>query len=340
MLNRDFFAFCTSLKPLELKALGALSRARHIPSGQTIYCAGDKSDALYIISRGMVEIVQENASRTAPGTYLSRGDIFGDVEVLTDLPREHLVRTCAEVSLQAVHRRDFPEMLRRVPSFFRYLSEQLASRLLQARDVALSRSHCLELSGSLSNFDLVTVYQTITHSSQTGRLSILDEQGNSIATFFFESGQPRSGQFQHLSGEEAFTQLFLADDLAGTFAFSSGDVAPSGTEAARIGLKAEKMLITALQARDEFNALRAELPNASTTIECLRREPRLERDAPEQLTPLAQQIRQLLEQGPLGFDRLYLRLGVSELKIYAAVAELLRADHVTTSPSPSARKVA
>src|SRR4051812_43005669 len=171
--NRDFFGFSTSLKPLELKALGQLSEVRHIFGGQTIYNIGDESETLYIISRGMVEIVRENSS--AGETYLSRGDIFGDVEVLSGTPRTHLVRSREGVSLRVFHRENFDQLLERVPAFFRYLSEQLAARLLQARDVAVSHSHCRELSGSLSQFDLVTIYQTITNSSQTGELAIRGE---------------------------------------------------------------------------------------------------------------------------------------------------------------------
>ena len=96
------------------------------------------------------------------------------------------------------------------PSFFQYLSEQLAFRLAQARDLALAQSHCLELSGSLSNFDLVTIYQTIVNSSQTGELRISNEKSDLISALFFEKGQPRCGQFEHLTGEEALWQLFLS----------------------------------------------------------------------------------------------------------------------------------
>src|SRR5438093_3803342 len=154
MLDRDFFGFCTTLKPLELKAMGKLSQVRHLKEGETVYSPGDSGDALYIINRGVVEVVQSNATKRPAETYLSRGDIFGDVEVLTELPREHLIRAREPVSLQCFHGKNFAELVGRVPSFFQYLSERLAFRLSQARDLTLAQSHCLELSGSLSNFDL------------------------------------------------------------------------------------------------------------------------------------------------------------------------------------------
>ena len=85
MLDRDFFAFCTGLKLLELKAIGELSRVRHLGEGETIYSTGDPGDTLFIINRGVVEVIQPSAQKSAPATYLSRGDIFGDVETLSGL---------------------------------------------------------------------------------------------------------------------------------------------------------------------------------------------------------------------------------------------------------------
>jgi CRP-like cAMP-binding protein len=159
--GRDFFGFCTTLKPLERKALGALSEVRHLEEGETVYSPGDPADSLYIINRGVVEVVQDSGNEKAAVTYLSRGDVFGDVEALSGLPRRHLVRIREAASFQCFRRRDFPQLIERIPSFFLYLSKQLALRLWRAGDVALAQSHCMELSGSLSNFDLVTIYQTI-----------------------------------------------------------------------------------------------------------------------------------------------------------------------------------
>src|SRR6478609_62829 len=154
MRDRDFFAYCTSLKLLELKAIGELSRVRHLEEGEVIYSTGDRGDALFIINRGVVEVAQP----PAPATYLSRGDVLGDVETLSGLPRKHMARACEPVSLQCFQAKDFAELIKRVPSFFHFLCNQLASRLAQARDLAMAQSHCLELSGNLAHFDLITVY--------------------------------------------------------------------------------------------------------------------------------------------------------------------------------------
>jgi CRP-like cAMP-binding protein len=327
MPDRDFFAFCTSLKPVELKAMGELSCVMHLDEGEIIYSAKDPGDALYVINRGLVELVPDASIRVTPSTYLSRGDIFGDCEALSDLPRTHLMRAREKVSLQCIRSKDFAELARRVPSFFRYLCEQMAGHLLQTHELALSKSHCLELSGSLANFDLVTIHQTILSSMQTGELSILDETAQPVATFFFERGRPRSGQFEHLTGKEAFWQLFLSESLAGTFSFSSCEQPASDhARSTEIEHNERDMLISALQYRDEFQALKAKYPDKNMKLRRRKLNFSWPAQADPELQPIAEQIWQLAYTTPLSFSNLYRKCSVCELKIFQVVDQLVETE--------------
>jgi CRP-like cAMP-binding protein len=340
MVDRDFFGFCTSLKPLELKALGELSHTQHLGAEETIYAAGDPSDTLYIINRGVVEAGRDSGRKTSEA-YLSRGDIFGDVEVLTEQPRKYLVRTHEPVSLQCFHRKDFAELVRRVPSFFQYLSEHLAFRLAQARDLALARSHCRELSGSLSDFDLVTIYQTIVNSSQTGELRISNEKSDLISTFFFEKGQPRCGQFEHLTGEEAFWQLFLSDSLAYTFSFSACDRPVSDwIQSESITRNQWDLLITALQSRDELHQLKERMPDADATLCRQKSKFSWPPVAPPELQPNAEEIWSVAGRAPVTLAGLFRRCTFCELKIYQVVDQLLQSKHFEWSCREFAEEVA
>lgn len=338
MLDRDFFAYCTGLKLLELKAIGELSRVRHLPEGATIYSTGDPGDALFIINRGVVEVIQPSARESAPAVYLSRGDVLGDVETLSGLPRKHVARACEPVSLQCFERKDFPELIRRVPSFFHYLSEQLALRLAHARDIAGTQSHCLELSGNLANFDLITVYQTIANSSQTGQLRISNSSGELISAFFFEQGQPRCGQFEHLTGEEAFWQLFVGGDLAGTFAFSTAELPEKNwIQSERITKNASEMLINALQGRDEFAELKTRFADHSETVH--RTKPNMDwpASAAPELLPVAQQVWAFLADAPATLPAIFRHCTVCELKIYQIVDELLQTRQLAWSGAINAK---
>ena len=341
MLDRDFFGFCTSLKPLELKALGELSRVRHLAEGETVYSTGDPGDTIFIISRGVVEVIQPSAQKSAPAAYLSRGDVLGDVEALSGVPRKHVVRTCEPVSLQCFHQKDFPELIRRVPSFFHYISTQLAYRLSQASDVAVAQSHCLELSGSLANFDLITIYQTIVNSSQTGELRISNPKGELISAFFFEKGQPRCGQFEHLTGEEAFWQLFVSEELPGTFAFSAQELpVKDWIQSERITKNASEMLINALQGRDEFAELKQRFGGNGATLQRNKANLSWPAGAPPESKAVAEQMWELATKGPVTVLHLFRHCAVCELKVYQVLEELVHSNHFVWSNLVSDEKVA
>ena len=340
--SKDFFGFCTGLKPLELKALGELSEVRHLEQGEIVYSPGDPADSLYIINRGVVEVGEVNATKKAAYTYLSRGDVFGDIESLSGLPRRHLVRTHEVASLQCFRRRDFPEVIQRIPSFFLYLSKQLALRLWQANDVALAHSHCMELSGSLSNFDLVTIYQTSLNSFQTGELRISNEKDEIISACFVENGQPRRCQFEHLNGEEAFWQLFLSESLPGLFSFFAGErPSPEQMEEGPITRNGQELLIRGLQARDEFKELKDRLPDTNAILRRRQLNISWPEIAPQDLRPLAEEIWQIVYSKPLTISELFRRCGVCELKLYRVIDELVRSQHFDLLPaSPSTEGLA
>lgn len=341
MPHRDFFAFCTSLKPVERRAIGELSYVRRAVGGEAIYRPGIPADTLYIINLGVIEMIPADTGGGATPTYLSRGDIFGDLEVFTQVPRRHLARARDVVSLQSFEARDFAELLDRVPTFFRYLTEQLAHRLVRAGDAASAQSRCLQLSGSLANFDLVTVYQTIVNSAQTGELSIRGAEGELVCTFFFEAGNPRWGQFQHLTGEEAFWQLFLDETSHGSFSFSAGASGISHlTEGEKITRHPGDMLISALQLRDELHALKDAMPDPTALVRRRKSQFAADQFSPKSLRSTAEQIWQRSDRGALPLGNFYKQLSVCELTIYRALSELIQSGHLELASAELPKKVA
>ncbi|CAN5513485.1 hypothetical protein BH20VER3_BH20VER3_22800 [soil metagenome] len=325
MVQRDFFAFCKSLRLIELKAIGSLSRVRHYPEGECVYQPDEEGDELFIVTRGAVELVTEHARPGAPSTLLSRGDIFGESGALMEIRRDHTARACAPLSVQCFLRRDFAELLQRVPSFFLFLSEKMANRLFQARELTHLPNTSLELTGSLANFDIVTIYQTIIQSMQTGLLTIADEEGETISTFYFEKGTPRWGRFQHLSGDEAFWQLFLHEHRSGSFTFSNETQvrADWGANSAVTG-QADEILINAIRMRDQFDHLRKRIHEG---VERLRRKKLnliWENPDLQDLLPVAEEIWQLAYSKKLTLADLHSQSQFCDWKIYRTVDEMIR----------------
>ena len=334
MSKSDFFSFITSLKLIERRALGELSQVIHLDEGTTVYSTGEESDAFYIINRGAVEVIHESAgylggNTHSPVSYLSRGDMFGEIEVLSGTPRKNAIRACEPVSMQRFAKKDFPEIIRRIPSFFYYLCQQLTDQIARMTDTAFVQSHCLELSGNLANFDLVTIYQTILNSAQTGELVVLNEATEPAAIFYFEDGLARSGRFYHLMGEEAFWQLFLHEKLDGNFSFSITEQRAAIDQfGPQITRNPTDLLITALQYRDEFKGLMDELPDPTSLI---RREKLNlawgDSGDEAELRPVAEDIWQTCYSSTLALADLCERMPVCELKFYKTILLLLDTGH-------------
>lgn len=325
MARRDFFSFCTTLKPIELKALGELSRVRHLQKGELIYRTGESAEAVFSVNRGVVELARDLPDgKGEERTFLSRGDIFGGVEALAQIRRTYNATAQEPVSLQCFERQNFTAICQRIPTFFLFLCEQMAMQVHQTIS-AVAPNGCQELSGNLANFDLITIHQTIISSGQTGELCLLNDNGERIATFSFENGAPRSGQFQHLTGEEAFWQLFLCDDIPGTFSFSAG--ARPITEclqSAAINQGPHELLLSALHFRDELHALRKTMPESRTPLERRGNFFQWPLDADQNLRPVAERIWQLMDGRRATLDQLFRLNSICELKIAIIVEQMLR----------------
>jgi hypothetical protein len=291
--------------------------------GEVLYAPGEPGKAFYIINRGVLEVL----AGTTPGhssVYLSRGDIVGEVEAFSQTAHIHVVRAHEAVSLQCFPQANFSELLRRVPAFFRYLCEQMAALLLKNREITGEQSRCLELSGRISNFDLATIYQTIVSSGQTGELNIKDEKAETIGAFYFDAGRLWAGQFQHLTGEEAFWQLFLTDNLSGTFAFSAGkQPLTDWIKSEPIAHNGRDLVITAFQFRDELAALRKEMADHATPVRAKATDLKWNGESPAALTSLADRVWALLSRNPQTIHNLYRGCSVCELKVYQVVNELV-----------------
>ncbi len=325
MVQRDFFTFCKSLRLVELKAVGQLSVVRHFAEKEIVYNVGDEGEELYFVTRGAAELIPRNVRAGGPTTVLSRGDIFGETGALMELPRDHSARACSALSVQCFRRSDFHDLIQRVPSFFFFLSEKLANRLFQARELTHPHNSSLELTGSLANFDIVTIYQTILQSMQTGLLTIADEQGETISTFYFEKGAPRWGRFEHLRGEEAFWQLFLHEHHSGSFSFSNQtQVRADWGEGSEVTGQGDEILINAIRMRDQFDHLRKRIRDSSERLK--RQKLNLEWGNPDlqDLRPVAEEIWQLAYNDELTLAELHRRSSFCDWKIYRTVDELVK----------------
>jgi MFS family permease len=100
--------------------------------GETIIREGDTGDRLYLIKTGNVHISHQAVGHhEVPLSTLSRGDYFGEIALLRDVPRTATCRAVDTVELYTLHRSDFQTLRDQSEGFDRALQARS-----EARDVA------------------------------------------------------------------------------------------------------------------------------------------------------------------------------------------------------------
>jgi MFS family permease len=125
-----------NLLPLELmdEIVGRLRLERYAPDA-IIVRQGDVGDRMYLVKTGQVRVVQMRAGQEATLTLLARGDYFGEIALLEDVPRTATCRALGEVEVYALGREDFKELLARSEAFSEAVRAESIARTGAAPDL-------------------------------------------------------------------------------------------------------------------------------------------------------------------------------------------------------------
>jgi ATP-binding cassette subfamily B protein len=112
---RDYPVF----RDLEQSVLDEMARffvAESYPAGRNVVVQGEIGDRFYLIARGRVEVVKEDASAGSQKVaVLDDGDYFGEVALLQRVPRTATVRTLSPSLLLSLRDTHFQALLQRQP---------------------------------------------------------------------------------------------------------------------------------------------------------------------------------------------------------------------------------
>src|SRR5688572_20509697 len=124
--------------PHEVRArLASAAGSRSLPAGDVLVREGEAGDSLYVVASGRLEVsVDGKTVRT-----LSRGDVVGELALLTTRPRTATVRAVRDSELAVIGRDAFQELLVRHPEVLVEVVELLIERLPQAGRTVLPTSH-------------------------------------------------------------------------------------------------------------------------------------------------------------------------------------------------------
>jgi ATP-binding cassette subfamily B protein len=130
----------TALDESHLAAIADRFVTERYPRGKRMIEEGDPGDKLYILARGSAEVRKRDADgeeRTI--AVLEDGDVFGEIALLDDVPRNASVVARAPCLLLTLGRQQFDHILATVPGL-RIAFEQVAAAR-RREEAALGREH-------------------------------------------------------------------------------------------------------------------------------------------------------------------------------------------------------
>jgi CRP-like cAMP-binding protein len=117
----DFFY---SLNIMDLDALIKALKKRKAKPGEVIIKQGEIGDKFYLIGSGAVNVSINNKKVTE----LGEGDFFGEMALVTDLPRTATITVVEPTNLFLLYKRDFKKILLSKPKIAHIINEVLEKR--------------------------------------------------------------------------------------------------------------------------------------------------------------------------------------------------------------------
>lgn len=103
-----------------------------IPAGEYVFREGDLGTEMFIIQEGEIHILKKLGTETRVLTRLEKGDFFGEMAVLENVPRSADAYAVSETKLIAINGSRFDEMIRRNPEISVRIMRKYSRRLREA----------------------------------------------------------------------------------------------------------------------------------------------------------------------------------------------------------------
>jgi CRP/FNR family transcriptional regulator, nitrogen oxide reductase regulator len=134
------------LSPEDQRRIAAVATIREYTRGDRLWSEGDSSESLTVIVRGRVKIVKEGESSDMIIEIFGEGEPVGAIAVYNYMPYPAGAIAMEPVTLLAVPRRDYFELIDRHPDFARAIIRELTKLVVAlARKVEEMRGQKVEV---------------------------------------------------------------------------------------------------------------------------------------------------------------------------------------------------
>jgi CRP-like cAMP-binding protein len=118
--------------------------------GDFVFREGELGTEMYIIHEGKVEILSGSGVGEQLLSVLEKGDFFGEMAILEDLPRAASARAVTDVKLLQINGSTFDQLLRNNPEIAVRMMRKLARRLRETDELLRSSTGNREAAVSVS----------------------------------------------------------------------------------------------------------------------------------------------------------------------------------------------
>ena len=137
--------FFTGLSPAILHEVSLNCTQVLVPAGRLLFRQGDPSDSLYIVATGRLDVSIEIEGHDPASIYeAGRGQIVGEMGLLTGDPRSATVRSLRDSLLFRLSKQHFEELLQLYPALTRRIACDLSERLKQSNVRSFHRNYSVK----------------------------------------------------------------------------------------------------------------------------------------------------------------------------------------------------
>lgn len=198
-----------------IRQIITLLKPARFEKDQTIVKCGDPGVYLYIIIDGRVQVLGDNGVVIA---ILGKGDVFGEMSLISGEPVSSEVWTLEPVRVLYLDGKRFRKLLSSFPSLKLYFARLLARRLSRV-NLIRSRKLVAGMTGMLSEMPPSELFQTINMNHKDGVL-VFEKISRGTATVRFRDGELIYAEYGGVTGKDAFFDLL--EEKSGAFKFSPG----------------------------------------------------------------------------------------------------------------------
>jgi CRP/FNR family cyclic AMP-dependent transcriptional regulator len=115
----------SKLSKKELEQVAHIADELDLPNGKLMAEEGDRGREFFVLLEGEADVTKGDKSINT----MREGDFFGEIALVTQMPRTASVRATTDVRVLVVTERDFSALLKHSPQVSRGVAEALAERV-------------------------------------------------------------------------------------------------------------------------------------------------------------------------------------------------------------------